>query len=156
MCPAPATPTRPVFPFCSPLATRATRPRTGHPHLLHNRAHGRANKHQWLKVQLATDGIGLPAFPLGSLVQVVTEDLVQAKTLTDGIILFVQSDKRLHFGLGHARAALVNVLWSDGLRSELNITQVNCVLSVRRTAAGDHRDAQRAHVSSECFAHSRQ
>ena len=87
-------------------------------------------------------------------VKVISEGVVQSKTLADGIILFVQSDKRLHFGVGRAQTARVVVHWSDGLRSEISLPEVNCVLSIRRTAIMHSSvggpGGPRPHITSQC------
>jgi len=121
---------------------------TGHPHLLRN---GMPSDGQWLKVELRAElgVVGVAPVPIGSVVEVETPSGTQRQVYSDAIRVFVQGDKRLHFGLGHHAKPTVRVRWSDGLLSKIESAPacVDGLLRLLRTASSRCAGG----VCSECL-----
>ena len=101
------------------VTTVAARPR-----LLRNDG---GNAHHWLQILLV--GKSHPD-ALGTRVEVVTDGIRQVQERQSGGSYLSSHDPRLHFGLGPATSAQVEIYWSDGTHQALEKVAANQVLRV--------------------------
>ena len=68
---------------------------------------------------------------IGAVVKVVTPNLSQYATVTTAGSYLSSSDKRVHFGLGGATQANVEIVWPSGTADHLANVPANRILTVR-------------------------
>ncbi|KHD05575.1 hypothetical protein PN36_04335 [Candidatus Thiomargarita nelsonii] len=92
--------------------------------------HNEGNSNNFLKVKL--EGTSSNRLGIGSLVKLTTSFGTQYRqyTGTDGGTLYSQSALPLHFGLGSATTATLEIVWPNGLIQEIHDISVNRVLKV--------------------------
>jgi len=96
------------------------------PNLLRNDG---GNKRNWLLVKCL--GTRSNRSAIGTRVRVVTGQHAQIDEVMSGSSFLSQSDLRLHFGLGQAKAAdLVEVSWPSGLKESFRSVSANQVIPV--------------------------
>ena len=101
------------------------------PELLVNRA----PKGNWLTLKL--QGTISNRDAIGAKVLLVAGGMRQTAEVRSGCCYMSQSDLRLHFGLGTAKAVdLLEVTWPNGLRERFTVGNVNRVLSLVEGSAG--------------------
>jgi hypothetical protein len=87
------------------------------------------NKRNWLLVKCL--GTGSNRSAIGARVRVVTGQHAQMEEVISGSSFLSQSDLRLHFGLGQAKAAdLVEVAWPSGLKESFRNVPANQVVTI--------------------------
>jgi len=91
----------------------------GRPHVLHNVTD---NHNHWLTLKLVGRKSNRDA--IGAEVEVVTAGGRQLATVTTAGSYLSSSDKRIHFGLGHAETAQVKIHWPSGITQKLD--EVGC------------------------------
>ncbi len=84
----------------------------------------------WLLLDLR--GKGANRLALGARVEVETEALKMSREVRGGGGYLSQNDLRLHFGLGSAKTAKVEIRWPDGSRTELPDVAADRILQVRQ------------------------
>jgi len=96
------------------------------PNLLHNDG---GNKRNWLLVKCL--GTRSNRSAIGARVRVVTGQHAQMEEVISGSSFLSQSDLRLHFGLGQAKAAdLVEVTWPSGLKESFRNLPANQLITL--------------------------
>ncbi len=96
------------------------------PDLLRNEG---GNKRHWLLVKCL--GTRSNRSAIGARVRVVSGQRAQMEEVISGSSFLSQSDLRLHFGLGQAKAAdLVEVTWPSGLKESLRSVPANQVVTL--------------------------
>jgi enediyne biosynthesis protein E4 len=98
----------------------------GHPQVFMNRAQSRATAH-WLTITLRgtrsnRDGLGARVMVNG-----------QTRFATTSGSYESANDKRLHFGLGTAKTAKIEVFWPSGIHQTMNDVHVDQFLEVRES-----------------------
>jgi hypothetical protein len=83
---------------------------------------------RWLSVRLR--GRVSNRFGVGARVTAVTEDLRQIAEVTTSGSIFSASDSRVHFGLGSAAAADLEVRWPSGMVQTLRAVPANRIVEV--------------------------
>src|SRR6516162_3918489 len=96
------------------------------PSLLRNDLSGRAN---WLKVKL--EGTKSNRSAIGARVVVHYGDKIQAQAVMSQSSFFSCNDARLHFGLGSAPSADVQVHWPSGLHETFKQIPANRLVTIR-------------------------
>ena len=96
------------------------------PSLLRNDISGKQN---WLKVKL--EGVKSNRSALGARVLVRYGGKVQAQALVSQCSFYSANDPRLHFGLGAAMVADVEVFWPNGLHEKFKAIPSNQLLTLR-------------------------
>jgi hypothetical protein len=99
----------------------------GSPQVLHNEIKDAGN---WLLVKLK--GKGLNTGAIGAMVTARSGGAAQKRLVQSGSSYISQEDKRLHFGLGKAAVASLDVRWPDGTMSKLSDVKANQVVEVRQ------------------------
>jgi len=97
----------------------------GKPLLLENAG---GNKSNWLGVQLT--GTKANRTAVGARVKVTSDGLTQYDTVRAGSSYLSATDPRLHFGLGTATHADVEVTWPGGGLKKVSQVKVNQMLSI--------------------------
>jgi hypothetical protein len=96
------------------------------PNLLRNDG---GNKRNWLLVKCL--GTRSNRSAIGARVRVVTGQHAQMEEVISGSSFLSQSDLRLHFGLGQAKAVdLMEVIWPSGLKESFRSVPANQVVTV--------------------------
>jgi hypothetical protein len=96
------------------------------PSLLRNNG---GNKRNWLLVKCV--GTRSNRSAIGARVRVITGPHAQMEEVISGSSFLSQSDLRLHFGLGQAKAAdLVEVTWPSGLKESFRSVHANQLITV--------------------------
>jgi enediyne biosynthesis protein E4 len=96
------------------------------PSLLRNDMIGKNN---WLKVKL--EGVKSNRSAIGARVLVHYGGKVQAQALTSQSSYYSANDPRLHFGLGEAMSADIDVFWPNGLHEKFKGVAANQLLTLR-------------------------
>jgi hypothetical protein len=96
-----------------------------HPHVFLNNGNKAGGKAHWLVISLRGTRSNRDGF--GARVQVNG----QTRFATSAGSYLSANDKRLHFGLGAARTAKVEVLWPSGIHQTLNEVRADQFLEVR-------------------------
>jgi enediyne biosynthesis protein E4 len=96
----------------------------GRPHILHNVTE---NHNHWLTFKLVGHKSNRDA--IGAEVEVVTAGRKQLATVTTAGSYLSSSDKRIHFGLGHAETAHVKIHWPSGITQ--TFSEVGCDKELR-------------------------
>jgi hypothetical protein len=99
------------------------------PSLLRNDVTGNGN---WLKVRLVGEKSNRSA--IGARVTARYAGKIQAQQVLSQASFFSANDKRLHFGLGSAEAADLEIQWPSGAKETLNRIQANRLITVREGA----------------------
>jgi hypothetical protein len=99
------------------------------PSLLRNDVTGRGH---WLKVKLVGTKSNVSA--IGAVVTVVNGDRKQVQSVLASSGYLSCNDRRLHFGLGSAENADLEIVWPNGLREELKGVSADQLLTVREGA----------------------
>jgi hypothetical protein len=102
----------------------------GRPLLLQNNG---GNKGNWLRIEL--EGTKSNRMGVGAKVKVVAGGETQYASLRAGESYLSSNDPRLHFGLGAATEAEVEVTWPGGEVERLGTVKANTALRVRQIAA---------------------
>ena len=97
----------------------------GHPEVLFNNVGKAGGKAHWLVISLRGTSSNRDGF--GARVQVNG----QTRYATSAGSYLSASDKRLHFGLGAAETAKIEVVWPSGIHQTLNEVHANQFLEVR-------------------------
>ncbi len=84
----------------------------------------------WLVLELR--GKGANRLALGARAEVETEALRMSREVRGGGGYLSQNDLRLHFGLGSAKTAKVEIRWPDGSRTELPVVAADRIVQVRQ------------------------
>ena len=84
----------------------------------------------WLKIQLI--GVKSNRSGIGARVTVRYGERVQVQAVLSQSSFYSASDKRLHFGLGQAADASVEVRWPSGEKERLGQVDVNRLITVRQ------------------------
>jgi esterase/lipase superfamily enzyme len=92
--------------------------------------HNEGNSNNFLKVKL--EGTSSNRLGIGSMVKLTTSLGTQYRqyTGTSGGTLYSQSAQPLHFGLGSATTATLEIVWPNGLIQEIHDISVNRLLKV--------------------------
>ncbi len=96
------------------------------PSLLRNDVSG---GHHWLKIKLV--GVRSNRSAIGARVLVHYGGKVQAQTVLSQSSFYSASDLRLHFGLGDASVADVDLFWPSGLKQSLQGIQADRLVTVK-------------------------
>jgi hypothetical protein len=96
------------------------------PSLLRNDVSGRGN---WLKVKLIGEKSNRSA--IGARVIARYGGKIQAQQVMSQASFFSANDKRLHFGLGQADTADLDIQWPNGAKETLSKVQGNRLITVR-------------------------
>jgi hypothetical protein len=99
------------------------------PSLLRNDANGPGH---WLKVKLV--GTHSNRSAIGAVVTVAYAGRRQAQALMAASSYLSASDRRLHFGLGSAVIADVEILWPSGVRETLKSIRADRLVTVKEGA----------------------
>jgi len=99
------------------------------PSLLRNDLAGPGN---WIKVKL--EGVKSNRSAIGARVLVRAGERAEAQALLSQSSFYSCNDPRLHFGLGSARTATVEIYWPNGLHETLPGVAVNQLITVREGA----------------------
>ena len=105
------------------------------PSLLRNDVTGTGH---WLKVKLV--GTKSNASAIGALVTVVNGGRKQVQSVLASSGYLSCNDRRLHFGLGSAASADLEIVWPNGFREELKGVSADQLLTVREGAGVVARD----------------
>jgi hypothetical protein len=89
-------------------------------------------KQNWLKVKL--EGVKSNRSAIGARVLVHYGNKVQAQALLSQSSYYSCNDPRLHFGLGAAVLADVEVFWPNGLREQFKKVSANQLITIREGA----------------------
>ena len=93
-----------------------------------------AGTHRWLGVRL--EGTVSNRAALGATVRVTANGRTQARAVLSQSSYYSHDDLRLHFGLGEASAARVEVRWPNGGTSVLEEVPAGRVVTIREDARG--------------------
>ncbi|HUK24457.1 MAG TPA: CRTAC1 family protein [Terriglobales bacterium] len=96
------------------------------PSLLRNDLSGKQN---WIKVKL--QGVKSNRSAIGARVLVRYEKKVQAQAVVSQSSFYSANDPRLHFGLGSAELAEVEVFWPNGLHETLKAVKANQLITLK-------------------------
>jgi len=96
------------------------------PSLLRNDLKGKQN---WLKIKL--EGVKSNRSAIGARVLVHYGTKVQAQALVSQSSYYSCNDPRLHFGLGAAETADVDIYWPNGLREQYKKLAANQLVTLR-------------------------
>ena len=96
------------------------------PSLLRNDLGGKQN---WIKVKL--EGVKSNRSAIGARVAVHYQGKKQVQTLASQSSYYSCNDPRLHFGLGAAKSADIEVYWPNGLHESIKGVGVNQVVTLR-------------------------
>jgi hypothetical protein len=96
------------------------------PSLLRNDMKGKQN---WLKVKL--EGVKSNRSAIGARVLAHYAGKVQAQAVLSQSSYYSCNDPRLHFGLGQAPVADVDVYWPNGLHEQYNKISANQLITIR-------------------------
>jgi hypothetical protein len=99
------------------------------PSLLRNDVTGKQN---WLKVKL--EGVKSNRSAIGARVIAHYGNKVQAQALVSQSSYYSCNDPRLHFGLGSATKAAIEIYWPSGLHERHEEIAVNQLVTVREGA----------------------
>ena len=99
------------------------------PSLLRNDLAGTGN---WIKVKL--EGVKSNRSAIGARVLVHAGDRTEAQAVLSQSSFYSCNDPRLHFGLGRAAAATVDIYWPNGLHETLTRVAANQLITVREGA----------------------
>jgi hypothetical protein len=86
-------------------------------------------KQNWLKVKL--EGVKSNRSAIGARVVVHYGNKVQVQAVLSQSSYYSCNDARLHFGLGSAVMADVEVYWPNGLHEQLKKIPVNRLITIR-------------------------
>jgi hypothetical protein len=103
------------------------------PSLLRNDLRG---DRSWIKVRLI--GTHSNRSAIGSRVLVRYAGKVQAQAVTGQTSFYSVNDRRLHFGLGAAHRADLEIHWTNGLVETFPVRKVNCLWTVTEGQGVDH------------------
>ena len=127
----------------------------GFPRLLQNKA---TSNMAYIKI-VVTGGYGITTYPLGTRVRVQYKSLRQEQVVSDNLLFYSQNDKRLHFGLGPRaqdgdaqERIMITVIWPDGVLSEHNVLNVNCLARISRSLVQDGAEPDGAQITVPCDA----
>jgi hypothetical protein len=95
------------------------------PSLLRNDIRG---TNHWLKIKLI--GTISNRSAIGARVLVHYGGKVQAQSVTSQSSFYSANDKRLHFGLGNAATADIDIFWPNGHNQSLKDEAVDCLITV--------------------------
>jgi hypothetical protein len=87
------------------------------------------NGNHWLTVKLV-GGPKSPRDAIGAKVFVTTGSIRQRADVLSGGSYGSSSDQRLHFGLGSASKAHVEIRWPSGSKEEVNVNSVDTILTI--------------------------
>jgi len=109
----------------------------GHPQVLMNLGGKAGSKAHWLVITLRgtrsnRDGYGARVRANG-----------QTRFATSTVGYLSASDKRLHFGLGTAEKAKVEIMWPSGIHQTLNDVHTDQFLEVKEPEAGAPEEQNR-------------
>src|SRR6266516_2957418 len=96
------------------------------PSLLRNDLAGTGN---WIKVKL--EGVKSNRSAIGARVLVHAGDRTEAQAVLSQSSFYSCNDPRLHFGLGRATAANIDIYWPNGLHETLTRVAANQLITVR-------------------------
>ncbi len=99
------------------------------PSLLRNDVTG---DHHWLKIKLV--GVKSNRSAIGARVLLRYGGKVQVQTVLSQSSFYSASDMRLHFGLGDAKVADVDLSWPSGLKESLHGVQADRLITVKEGA----------------------
>lgn len=99
----------------------------GKPVLLENRG---GNQQNWLRLEL--EGVKCNRMAAGARVKVTAGGKVQYASVRAGESYLSSNDPRLHFGLGSAAKAEVEVRWPGGEVERLGAVEANRVIQIRQ------------------------
>ena len=99
------------------------------PSLLRNDLAGTGN---WIKVKL--EGVKSNRSAIGARVLVHAGDRTEAQAVLSQSSFYSCNDPRLHFGLGRATAANIDIYWPNGLHETLTRVAANQLITVREGA----------------------
>jgi hypothetical protein len=85
--------------------------------------------HNWLKIRL--EGTKSNRSAIGARVVVRYGGKVQVQEVTSGCSFFSSNDPRLHFGLGAATTAEVEIRWTSGLVEKLEGIAAGQLITVK-------------------------
>jgi hypothetical protein len=85
--------------------------------------------HNWLKIRL--EGTKSNRSAIGARVAVRYGGKVQVQEVTSGCSFFSSNDPRLHFGLGAATTADVEIRWTSGLAENFEAVSAGQLITVK-------------------------
>jgi len=88
------------------------------------------NSNHWLTLKLL-GGPKSPRDAIGAKVFVTTGPIRQRADVLSGGSYGSSSDQRLHFGLGSASKAQVEIRWPSGAKQDITVNSVDTILSIR-------------------------
>ena len=99
------------------------------PSLLRNDLKTASGSANWLKVKLI--GTKSNRSAIGSRVTARYGDRIQAQEVLAQSSFYSSDDRRLHFGLGAAKAADLTVRWTNGLVEKVSSVEANRMITIR-------------------------
>jgi hypothetical protein len=88
--------------------------------------------HNWLKIRL--EGTKSNRSAIGARVVVRYGGKVQVQEVTSGCSFFSSNDPRLHFGLGAATTADVEIRWTSGMVEKLEAVAAGQLITLKEVS----------------------
>ncbi len=104
------------------------------------------NDYQWIKVKLI--GTKSNRSGIGARVRVHYDGKVQAQTLASQSSFFSANDPRLHFGLGKAKSADIEIFWPSGFVEKIMSVAADQLIVVREESGVIDRHSFAASIQS--------